>query len=240
LTSDRPNRAKKEASSLVLITAGPTQEPIDAVRYLANRSTGRMGIALAEAAADRVRPTTLLLGPTPLAPTEHSRLTTIRFRTTEDLQGLLAAHWPDHDVLIMAAAVADYRPAETAGPSAKHRRRSGTWSLQLEPTPDLLGELAATTRPDQLTIGFALEPADRLAASAREKLAAKHLDAIVANPLETIGSERIGATVILRDGRTLAPPGPDCAKRQFAEWLLDQLPAIKGTGPSWPASAGSR
>ncbi len=211
----------------MLITAGPTQEPIDAVRYLANRSTGRMGIALAEASADRGRQTTLLLGPTPLAPTEHSRLTTIRFRTTADLQALLAEHWPDHDVLIMAAAVADYRPAETAPASAKHQRRRGTWSLQLEPTPDLLGELAAITRPDQITIGFALEPADRLVASAREKLAAKSINAIVANPLETIGSDRIGATLILRDGRTLTPPGPQCAKREFAEWLLDQLPTIK-------------
>jgi phosphopantothenoylcysteine decarboxylase/phosphopantothenate--cysteine ligase len=211
----------------VLITAGPTQEPIDAVRYLANRSTGRMGIALAEASAARGRPTTLLLGPTPLAPPEHSRLTTTRFRTTADLEALLAEHWPNHDVLIMAAAVADYRPAETVGPSSKHPRRRGTWSLQLEPTPDLLGGLAATTRPDQITIGFALEPADRLMASAREKLVAKNIDAIVANPLETIGSDRIRATVIVRDGRTLAPPGPDCPKREFAEWLLDQIPRIK-------------
>jgi phosphopantothenoylcysteine decarboxylase/phosphopantothenate--cysteine ligase len=224
--SDRRNRAKQEPSRTLLITAGPTQEPIDAVRYLANRSTGRMGIALAEAAAERGRRTTLLLGPTPLAPTQHSRLTTVRFRTTADLQVLLARHWPDHDVLIMAAAVADYRPAEHPPPSAK-RQRSGTWNLRLEPTPDLLGELAAVTRPDQITIGFALEPADRLAASARAKLAAKSLDAIVANPLETIGSDRIRATVILRDGRTLAPPGQDCAKREFAEWLLDQLPTIK-------------
>jgi phosphopantothenoylcysteine decarboxylase/phosphopantothenate--cysteine ligase len=199
--SDPRNRAKQEASSIVLITAGPTQEPIDAVRYLANRSTGRMGIALAEASA----------------------------------QGLLAEHWPDHGVLIMAAAVADYRPAEPGGPSAKHKRRGGTWNLQLEATPDLLGKLAAITRPGQLTVGFALEPADRLLASAREKLAAKNLDAIVANPLETIGSERIEAMVVLRDGRTLAPPGPECTKRQFAEWLLDQLPAIKGTLPSSPA-----
>ncbi len=224
----------------MLITAGPTQEPIDAVRYLANRSTGRMGIALAEASAGRGRQTTLLLGPTPLVPTESSKLTTIRFRTTEDLQGLLAEHWPGHDVLIMAAAVADYRPAETAGPTAKHQRRSGTWNLRLEPTPDLLGELAATTRPNQITVGFALEPADRLLDSAREKLAAKSLDAIVANPLETIGSDRIGATVILRDGRTLTPPGSECTKRQFAEWLLDQLPAIKGTGPSEPEAPGSQ
>jgi len=224
----------------VLITAGPTQEPIDAVRYLANRSTGRMGIALAEASAGRGRQTTLLLGPTPLGPKESSKLTTIRFRTTQDLQTLLAEHWPGHDVLIMAAAVADYRPAEPGGPSAKHQRRSGTWNLRLEPTPDLLGELAATTRPNQLTVGFALEPADRLLDSAREKLAAKSLDAIVANPLETIGSERIEAMVVLRDGRTLTPPGPQCTKRQFAEWLLDQLPNIKGTAPSGPAAPGNR
>ena len=224
----------------MLITAGPTQEPIDAVRYLANRSTGRMGIALAEASAGRGRQTTLLLGPTPLGPTESSKLTTIRFRTTQDLQTLLTEHWPGHDVLIMAAAVADYRPAEPGGPSAKHKRRSGTWNLRLEPTPDLLEGLAATTRPDQITVGFALEPADRLLASAREKLGAKSLDAIVANPLETIGSDRIGATVLLRDGRTLTPPGPECTKRQFAEWLLDQLPGIKGTAPSGPTASGNR
>ncbi|MHC4767665.1 MAG: phosphopantothenoylcysteine decarboxylase domain-containing protein [Planctomycetota bacterium] len=228
-------RKPPEGCRILVIGAGPTQEPIDAVRYLANRSTGRMGIALAEASAGRGRQTTLLLGPTPLAPPEHSRLTTIRFRTTEDLQGLLVEHWPDHNVLIMAAAVADYRPTEPGGPSAKHKRRGGTWNLQLEATPDLLGELAAITRPGQLTVGFALEPADRLLASAREKLAAKNLDAIVANPLETIGSERIEAMVVLRDGRTLAPPRPECTKRQFAEWLLDQLPAIKGTVPSSPA-----
>jgi phosphopantothenoylcysteine decarboxylase/phosphopantothenate--cysteine ligase len=211
----------------MLITAGPTHEPIDAVRYIANRSTGRMGIAIAEAAVGRGRQTTLLLGPTPLAPPEHSLLTTIRFRTTADLQALLAEHWPGHDVLIMAAAVADYRPAEPVGPSAKHQRRSGAWSLDLEPTPDLLGGLAAITRPEQVTIGFALEPAERLDTSSREKLAAKNLDAIVANPLETIASDRIRGTVLLRDGRTLKPPQPECDKREFAKWLLDQLPAIK-------------
>jgi phosphopantothenoylcysteine decarboxylase/phosphopantothenate--cysteine ligase len=224
----------------VLITAGPTQEPIDAVRYLANRSTGRMGIALAEASAGRGRQTTLLLGPTPLVPTDSSKLTTIRFRTTEDLRVLLAEHWPAHEVLIMAAAVADYRPVDAAGPEAKHKRGSGTWNLRLEPTPDLLGGLAETTRPDQITVGFALEPTDRLQDSAREKLAAKKLDAIVANPLETMGSDRIEATVVLRDGRTMTPPEPHGTKRQFAEWLLDQLPVIKGTAPSGPAAAGSR
>jgi phosphopantothenoylcysteine decarboxylase/phosphopantothenate--cysteine ligase len=210
----------------VLITAGPTQEPIDAVRYLANRSSGRLGIALAEASAARDRRTTLLLGPTPLEPTEHSRLTTIRFRTTADLESLLAEHWPQHAVLVMAAAVADYRPARPGGPDAKRRRTGATWSLELEPTPDLLAGLAAITRPDQLTIGFALEPADELAASARAKLDAKRVDAIVANPLETMGSDTIRATLMLRDGRELAPPDAECTKRAFAEWLLDQLPAM--------------
>lgn len=212
----------------MLITAGPTQEPIDAVRYLANRSSGRMGIALAEASAARGRRTTLLLGPTPLGPTEHSRLTTVRFRTTADLEALLAEHWPEHEVLVMAAAVADYRPARPPAPTSKHRRTGEAWNLRLEPTPDLLAGLAPITRPDQLTIGFALEPAEELAESARKKLDAKRVDAIVANPLETMGSDAIRATLILSDGRELTPPHAECTKREFAEWLLDQLPAIKG------------
>jgi phosphopantothenoylcysteine decarboxylase/phosphopantothenate--cysteine ligase len=218
----------QETEIVVLITAGPTQEPIDAVRYIANRSSGRMGITLAEASAARGRRTTLLLGPTPLGPTEHSRLTTVRFRTTADLQALLAEHWPQHTVLVMAAAVADYRPARPEGPPGKRRRTGDIWSLELEPTPDLLADLAPITRPDQLTIGFALEPAEEMAASARRKLDAKRVDAIVANPLETMGSDVIRATLILRDGRTLTPPDSECTKRRFAEWLLDQLPTIKG------------
>jgi phosphopantothenoylcysteine decarboxylase/phosphopantothenate--cysteine ligase len=219
-------RSTQETATVVLITAGPTQEPIDAVRYIANRSSGRMGIAVAEASAARGRRTTLLLGPTPLRPIEHSRLTTIRFRTTADLQALLAEHWPGHGVLVMAAAVADYRPARREDAGGKRRRTAGAWSLQLEPTPDLLAELAPITRPDQVTIGFALEPAEELAAAARAKLAAKGVDAVVANPLETMGSDVIRATLILRDGRALTPPKAECTKRDFAEWLLDQLPKL--------------
>ena len=119
----------------VLITAGPTHEPIDAVRYIANRSSGRMGIALAEAATSRGIRTTLLLGPTALAPPVHSQLTTRRFRTAEELQTLLADAWPDHDILFMAAAVADFRPADPVAPDTKLVRRGGDLTLRLEPTP---------------------------------------------------------------------------------------------------------
>lgn len=202
----------------LLITAGPTHEPIDAVRYLANRSSGRLGIALATAALDLGHETTLLLGPASIAIPESTALTVARFQTTAELQTLLAREWPAHDVLIMAAAVADYRPRRLP-PDAKLRRTGDTLTLDLEPTPDLLAELAENSRPDQVRIGFALEPADRLEASARDKLTRKQLDAIVANPLETMESAAITATLYWRDGSVcVAPPALD--KDAFAVWLL--------------------
>lgn len=218
------------SKSSMLITAGPTHEPIDAVRYIANRSSGRMGIALAEAAASRGNSVTLLLGPTPSAPPQHSQIRVRRFRTAADLQGLLAELWPGHSTLIMVAAVADYRPCHPADPLEKRPRQHGPWTLELESTPDLLAEAAAASRPDQVTVGFALGPPDRLLDAARAKLAAKHIDAIVANPLRTMGDNRIQATLILRDGRELSRP--ECSKPEFAHWLLKQVEAIKGTDPS--------
>jgi len=209
------------AASRVLITAGPTHEPIDGVRYLANRSSGRLGIALADEAASRGHATTILLGPTHLEPTD-TRVTTHRFQTTADLRALLGNHFPACDILIMAAAVADYRPLPLADlpPGAKLRRGDGPMSLALEPTPDLLAELAGRKRSDQLTIGFALEAPERLEASAREKLRRKGLDAIVANPLETMDAEGIDATVYWASGAEHATDGA-MAKRAFAGWLLD-------------------
>ena len=205
----------------MLITAGPTHEPVDAVRYIANRSSGRLGIALAEAAAARRDRVTLLLGPTPSSPPQHSQVTTRRFQTTAELQVLLRDLWQDHSVLIMAAAVADYRPSRVPAPTEKRPRGDGPWMLELEPTPDLLAEAAGNARPDQLTVGFALGPAAGLLDGARAKLAAKHVDAIVANPLQTMGADRIQATLLLRDGRELSLP--ECSKAQFAVWLLDRV-----------------
>ena len=209
----------------LLITAGPTWEPIDAVRYLTNRSSGRMGLALAQSSIRRAWPTTLLLGPTPLPPPHTSHCSIRRFQTTAQLKALLVAHWPSHDVLLMAAAVADYRPVDVE-PTQKRPRDGHGWHLALEPTPDLLADLAQTSRPDQTLIGFALEPADRLIESARRKLEQKHLDAIVANDLTTMESDTITATLLLRDGRTLSP-GRELEKLEFANWLLDELATIR-------------
>lgn len=212
-------------SRRLLITAGPTHEPLDAVRYLANRSSGRLGLALAEAAVRRGDRTTLLLGPTWLQPPESTALGVIRFQTAADLEEELLRCWPVHDVLIMAAAVADYRP--TGPRKGKISRGDDRLTLELEPTPDLLAELAGKTRADQTIIGFALEPPGKLEDSARRKLKRKGVDAIVANPLQTMDAERITAAVYLRDGRVLTAP-PDLPKAVFADWLLDQLPEICG------------
>jgi phosphopantothenoylcysteine decarboxylase/phosphopantothenate--cysteine ligase len=208
----------------VLITAGPTHEPIDAVRYIGNRSSGQMGLALAKATVERGWSTALLLGPTALSPAEHSLLTTFRFRTTADLAELLQRHWPQHDLLFMAAAVADFRPIASATES-KLNRSAGPVSLSLEPTPDLLASLSQSTRPDQVRIGFALESADKLEASARSKLLSKHLDAIVANPLETMDSPQISGTLLLADGTALVAP-QSMPKAAFAQWLVQNIEPI--------------
>ncbi len=222
----------------VLITAGPTHEPIDVVRFVSNRSSGRMGLALVEAALSRGHHVTLLLGPVspdspgapggPGAPVSgrhgrDSHLAVERFRTTEDLRRLLSHQWPRHDVLIMAAAVADYRPIVPPGQAAKVRSGRARWRIEMEPTPDLLTEAVAAARPDQTIIAFALEPAEGLIEAARRKLSAKGAHAIVANPLETMESDNVAATLILRDGRALVPPRSPCSKREFAEWLMEKI-----------------
>ncbi len=205
----------------ILITAGPTHEPIDAVRYVANRSSGRLGIALAEAARDAGWSVTLLLGPVGVKPPAGVAL--LRFQTAADLARLLDAHFPACDVLIMAAAVADYRPR--AVPRTKLPRTADTWVLELEPVPDLVAACCQRKRPDQRVIGFALEDAAQLDRRAAEKLRRKRLDAIVANPLETMGATHVAATVLTAAGeRVPLGAGQDDArpvsKRAFARKLL--------------------
>jgi phosphopantothenoylcysteine decarboxylase/phosphopantothenate--cysteine ligase len=207
----------------ILVTAGPTHEPIDSVRYIANRSSGRMGLALARAALERGWEVTLLLGPVAFEPPQDPHLAVRRFQTSGELRRLLAETWPAHQVLVMAAAVADYLPARPAAAGSKLERRAAPLSLELVPAHDLLAEAAASARPDQVTIGFALEPPARLIESAARKLAERRVHAIVANPLETIGSDRVRATLLLRDGRALAPPEGECAKLDFARWLMERI-----------------
>lgn len=207
----------------ILITAGPTHEPIDAVRFIGNRSSGRLGVSLAEEAAREGWLVTLLLGPTPIQPTD-SRVEVVRFRTTADLQTALMAHLAACDVLVMAAAVADYRPKATAADLAgKKRRVEGGMVIELESTPDLLAGAAKSRRADQLLVGFALEPREEMEASARRKLAKKKVDLIVANPLATMDAATVEATVY-GDAATgleggTSTPGP-IDKGAFAPWLL--------------------
>jgi len=215
----------------LLITAGPTHEPIDAVRFIGNRSSGRLGVALADEAARRSWSVTLLLGPTHLTPPD-SNVRLRRFRTTEDLRTLLREEARDADVLVMAAAVADYRPkSDQTSLEGKRRRRGEGMTLELEATPDLLAECAGLRREGQLLVGFALEPAAELMDSARRKLERKRIDLIVANPLETMDGARIEATILGRPGSGLEEgvrTEGAVPKEAFAGWLLDVVESRLG------------
>lgn len=204
----------------VLVTAGPTHEPIDGVRFIGNRSSGAMGIALAEALAGLGAPCTLLLGPTSLT-SHHSSIRVQRFRTTADLQRLLEAEFPHCDVLVMAAAVADYRPLPLPGQrpgKGKLPRQKKGLTLRLESTPDLVAGLAALRSPGQTVVGFALEPQATMHKRAAAKLVRKGLDLIVANPLETMESPNIRASVLSAEGVALEQSTP-VSKRVFARKL---------------------
>jgi phosphopantothenoylcysteine decarboxylase/phosphopantothenate--cysteine ligase len=227
-TTGSSNTPKASRRLGVVITAGPTQEPIDDVRFIGNRSSGRLGIALALEAGARGHDVTLLLGPIPaLEPDDFGRSLTgirthgkvVRFRTTEDLERGLAAHGPNADVIVMSAAVADYRPKQGTM-IGKIRRADAGLSLELEPTPDLLAGLGRNRRKGQLLVGFALEPRERLLESARQKLDRKAIDLIVANPLETMDSGEIEARVLGRGGEDFSTNGR-MAKTEFAKWLFE-------------------
>lgn len=241
----------------ILITAGPTHEPIDAVRYIGNRSSGRMGIALATAAHAQGHRCTLLLGPTDIA--VDSPVGLRRFRTAADLAVLLGEEFHHCDILVMAAAVADYRPAlllpgrpgeadlspgtpgrPVSGAEGKIRRMDGPLTLVLEPVPDLLAAAAARRRPDQTVVGFALErvaTAEELVRLARGKLARKSIDAIVANPLETMQSASIDGVLVHADGTVERPPRAPTSKDDFAAWLIRVLAARWSAGNARPATA---
>lgn len=224
-SSIRPAHSGSGEERRLLITAGPTHEPIDAVRYIGNRSSGRLGVALADAAASRGWGVTLLLGPSALSARDTS-VRTLRFRTAADLEELLEAEFPGSDVLVMAAAVADYRPLRPAGPrDTKLRREDGPRTLELEPTPDLIAGCAKRRMPGQVLVGFALEPAERLMESARDKLRRKSLDMVVANPLETMDAPTIDATLIRRDG-TMERTDGAIEKDRFAPWLLERIATL--------------
>lgn len=204
----------------VLISAGPTQEPIDPVRYISNRSSGKMGYALAEAAQKRGAQVILVSGPTNLQAPRGVEI--VHVETAEAMTKALSTRLSWSTTVIMAAAVADFRPKQASSGKLKKQAKT-TATLDLEQTTDILSLLSAQ-RSTQLMVGFAAET-DDLLTHAKEKLAAKGLDLIVANdvtkPGAGFGSDENAATLIDRQGReTEFPLMP---KRELADKILDAV-----------------
>ena len=207
----------------ILITAGPTCEDLDPVRYLTNRSSGKMGYAVGEAAARRGAKVTLVSGPVNLeTPAGVER---VSVRTAEEMRRAVLARLPESTVAIFAAAVADYRPSEAH--AEKIKRNKEPLTIHLEPTPDILTE-AAKTKGDRLIVGFAAET-DHVAENARKKLAAKNADLIVANDVTAEGAgfdhDTNIVTLFSRDGRDLALPKLN--KSDVAQRILDEVLRLK-------------
>lgn len=175
------------AQKKILISAGPTREEIDPVRFFTNRSSGKMGFALAQAAAQMGAQVTLVTGIVHLE-TTHPNITRIDVTTAEDMYQAMVKAFPDHDVVIKAAAVADYRPKQTF--KDKMKKQSGEWHIEMERTKDILQALGEQ-KQRQFLVGFAAETNNHLE-NGRKKLNNKHLDAIVIN---NVGAEDAGFEV---------------------------------------------
>jgi phosphopantothenoylcysteine decarboxylase/phosphopantothenate--cysteine ligase len=208
----------------MLVTAGPTCEDLDPVRYLTNRSSGKMGYAVAAAAARRGAKVSLVSGPVNLeTPAGVER---VSVRTAEQMRLSVLDRLPESTIAIFAAAVADYRPAETQTEKMKRNREPLT--IRLEPTPDILAE-AAETKGDRLIVGFAAET-EHVAENARKKLAAKNADLIVANAVTAEGAgfdhDTNIVTLFSRDGRDVALP--KLGKSAVAQRILDEVLRLRG------------
>ena len=172
------------AGKTALVTAGPTHEPLDPVRFLGNHSTGKMGIAIAEKLADAGANVRLVLGPTHLK-TSHAAVETVRVQSAQEMFEACAAVFGKTDVAVLAAAVADYRPKVFS--ETKIKKKDGHLSLELAKTVDIAANLGQQKRPGQLLVGFALETNDE-AANAQLKLEKKNLDFIVLNSMRDAGA----------------------------------------------------
>jgi phosphopantothenoylcysteine decarboxylase/phosphopantothenate--cysteine ligase len=211
----------------VLVTAGPTREPIDPVRYLSNRSSGKMGYALAAAAARRGASVTLVSGPTSLSAPRGVELVLVS--SAQEMLDECLSRFDDVDVVVKAAAVADRRPAEPS--DTKRRKEELGAGLRLEPTPDIAAELGRK-KGRQILVLFAAETTD-VVGSAREKLARKNADVVVAN---LVGREGTGfdsdtneASIVTADGVDDLPRLP---KSELAERIWDHVSSRVGKPPS--------
>jgi len=208
----------------ILVTAGPTCEDLDPVRYLTNRSSGKMGYAVAEAAARRGARVFLVSGPTSLeAPASVER---ISVRSAEEMRRAVTERFAESTIAIFAAAVADYRPAEKH--IEKIKRNKEPLTIHLEPTTDILAEVARN-KGGRIVVGFAAETTS-VAENARKKLAAKNADLIVANDVTAEGAgfdlDTNVVTLFSRDGRDLALP--KLTKSEVAQRVLDEVVRLRG------------
>ncbi len=217
----------------VLVTAGRTEEPLDAVRYLSNWSSGKMGYALAEASRRRGACVILVSGPTHLEPPPSMRVESIH--TSEEMAEAVFRHLDQATVVLMAAAVADFRPSEAQ--QGKIKKRDGFEALRLEPARDILAEIARRRRPEQLVVGFAAE-AERVLENAAEKLRAKRLDLIVANDVTQEGAgfevDTNIVTLLFPDGRKKSLE--KMSKFDVANRVLDEVVEIRRQGSRFQVS----
>jgi len=204
----------------ILVTAGPTCEDIDPVRYLTNRSSGKMGYAVAEEAARRGHDVVLVSGPTALAPPRGVEF--VGVRSAADMLEACLREFEGCQAAVLAAAVADYRPARYS--PVKLEKGDGPLVLRLERTEDIARRLGAI-KGERFVVGFALESGEGRR-SAERKLAEKNFDAIVLNHPETFGSERVRAEILTRGGRWTGPI--DLTKAELAGRILD---LIEGARP---------
>ncbi len=213
-------RPKDLTGEKIVVTAGPSREPLDPVRFLSNRSSGKMGYALARAAARRGAQVTLVSGPTALAAPEGVR--TLSVVTAEEMREAVLAEFDSATAVFMAAAVADYRPRSAAG--AKMKRNGDAIRLEFVPNPDIVAELGARKR-QQVVVGFAAET-ESLVENARAKLHRKNLDLLVANDVTQEGSgfdvDTNAVTLLDRDGTATPLPvmSKDAVADRIHDWFL--------------------
>jgi phosphopantothenoylcysteine decarboxylase/phosphopantothenate--cysteine ligase len=215
------------AGRRLLITSGPTHEPIDPVRFLGNRSTGKMGAALAAEAVARGAIVTVVLGPGAVVP---SGVEVVTVQTAEEMRDAVLARFAAVDAVVMAAAVADFRPKAIA--DQKLKKDAGIPEVFLEPTPDILAELGER-REEQILVGFAAETQD-LERAGREKLASKHLDLLIVN---RVGEEGTGFGADSNEAMLLAASGQDeplrsWSKRELAAAVLERVSTLLPGGPT--------
>jgi phosphopantothenoylcysteine decarboxylase/phosphopantothenate--cysteine ligase len=212
------------AGEAILVTAGPTEEPLDAVRYISNRSSGRMGYALAEAARRRGARVLLVSGPTRMEPPAAHVFE--RVRTAAEMEEAVSRHAESATVIVMAAAVADFRPANPQ--AGKIKKQHGAPVVKLEPTVDILAEISRRRRKGQIIVGFAAET-ESLLENAAAKLSAKRLDLLVANDVSQKDSgfdvDTNIVTLLFPDGRKIALE--KMSKLEVANRVLDQVVEIK-------------